>query len=185
MGFRATTVKTKIQPSEVLHHKFYPPSKSKHSPYTPTIRVRLGHLQMQATLTKCLCGTLKLSQRGLAQKRHKQGDIDLQNPSKGPRHCPWSFLAVHPNNPSLKAHDVKAEDQSEMPYQKKAMQTKTPHSTLVPKLTIDDARDMFSRAPWLHLEKKWWKWRNCITWMQRTRSSHFLGKMRMTHVKKC
>ena len=42
MGFKATIVKTKAQPLEVLQGKSNSPPKSKHSPYTPTIRVQFG-----------------------------------------------------------------------------------------------------------------------------------------------
>ena len=84
---------------------------------------------------------------------------------------PEPLVGVHPGNPSRGPHDEEAEDmeemeeeeegtraegeeeggvtgftqQSEAPQRKKAMRAATPQSKLVPDLTVDDARDMFSR----------------------------------------
>jgi hypothetical protein len=84
---------------------------------------------------------------------------------------PEPLVGVHPGNPSRGPNDEEAEDmeemeeeeegtraegeeeggvtgftqQSEAPQRKKAMRAATPQSKLVPDLTVDDARDMFSR----------------------------------------
>ena len=44
--------------------------------------------------------------------------------------------------------------ESEAPQQKKAIQVATPHSKLVPVLTVDDARDMYSRVTTATFKKR-------------------------------
>lgn len=93
-----------------------------------------------------------------------------ENAMRAPLQMPQPLIELHPGNPCLTAggevvgreEEEEVEDQdrmeedaweggtgftqeSEAPLKKKAMRVATPQSKLVPTLTVDDARDMFSR----------------------------------------